>query len=242
MASTATLHDVLTKFPSEMQTPIWHLVEWMEEKWVIPHEDFEGLKQIVSRLAAAQERTEQHVDKLESAVERLAAAQERTEQRVDKLEGTVERLAVAQERTEQLMQELALAQKNTEVALQRLEKSMADRFAELGSRWGIYTEGTFRTTIRGILEHTDDMTVTEGYYGGRQVDIIIRNGEHILLEITSRVHTKDLDKLYKSADDYRDKEGIEPKLMIATSSVSPKIMQKIMESTPQIELFTYDEE
>ncbi|MCP4457867.1 MAG: hypothetical protein GY816_07570, partial [Cytophagales bacterium] len=90
MANTATLHGVLTKFPSEMQTPIWHLVEWMEEKWVIPHKDFEELKSTVGRLASAQERTEQRVDKLEHAIERLAAAQERTEQRVDKLERAVE--------------------------------------------------------------------------------------------------------------------------------------------------------
>nr|WP_328988142.1 hypothetical protein [Thiorhodovibrio winogradskyi] len=36
----------------------------------------------------------------------------------------------------------------------------------------------------------------EGDYGDRQADVIIRNGEHILLEITSRMHAKDIDRIY----------------------------------------------
>ncbi len=76
MTSAATLHRVLTEFPSEMQTPIWHLVEWMEEKWMIPHQDFNELKQTVTRLAVAQEGTELRMGKVEDALARLAAAQE----------------------------------------------------------------------------------------------------------------------------------------------------------------------
>jgi hypothetical protein len=84
--------------------------------------------------------------------------------------------------------------------------------------------------------------VEEGFYGGRQVDIIIRNGEHILLEITSRMHSKDIEKLYRSADDYRTRTGIEPKLMVATSYVSPKVMQKIMGLERRIDIFSYEGE
>ena len=67
---------------------------------------------------------------------------------------------------------------------------------------GIYNEEHFRSTMYGVLSALDGVTIKEGYYGGRQVDIVIRNGEHILLEITSRMHAKDIDKLYQSADDY----------------------------------------
>jgi hypothetical protein len=56
------------------------------------------------------------------------------------------------------------------------------------------------------------------------------------------MHAKDIDKLYQSADDYYKQEGVEPKLMVATSYVSPKLMQKIIGLERQIEIFSYEAE
>ena len=123
-----------------------------------------------------------------------------------------------------------------------MSKSLSDQISALGSRWGIYNEGMFRSTMYGVLSALDGVTVKEGYYGGRQVDIVIRNGEHILLEITSRMHSKDIEKLYQSADDYEAREGVRPKLMVATSYVSPKLMQTIMGLPRPIEIFSYEAE
>ncbi len=88
----------------------------------------------------------------------------------------------------------------------------------------------------------DGVEVREGFYGGRQVDVIIRNGEHILLEITSRMHSRDIDNLYASADDYRQREGIDPLLMVAPLYVSPRLMQKIMSLERKIDIFSYEGE
>ena len=117
---------------------------------------------------------------------------------------------------------------------------MTNQIAALGSRWGIYNEGTFRGTIRGLLSKMEGVEVREGYYGDRQVDVIIRNGEHVMLEITSRMHPKDIHKIYTSADDYKKKEGVEPILMVATSYISPKLMEKIMGLERRIEIFSYE--
>ncbi len=119
---------------------------------------------------------------------------------------------------------------------------MSDRFAELGSRWGIQTESAFRQTIRRILQNMDNVTVKEGWYGNRQVDVVIRNGEHILLEITARMKAKDIDYLYTSADDYAAREGVEPTMMVATSYVSPRLMQKLVKLPRPIEIFSYEDE
>jgi len=77
------------------------------------------------------------------------------------------------------------------------------------------------TTMYGVLKELEGVTVKGGYYGDRQVDVVIRGGEHILLEITSRMHAKDINKLYRSADDYEQQEGVQPKLMVATSYSLP---------------------
>ena len=242
MASTATLQHVITEFPADVQVPMWHFAEWLENRLMIPHQDFEELKQTVKRLAEGQERLTAAQERTETKVEQLAEAQKRTEEKVERLAEAQERLTSAQERTETMMQQLASEMQDLSVAHRALEKSMSDRFAELGSRWGVHNEGTFRETIRGVFKCMDGVTVEQGFYGGRQVDVIIRNGQHIMLEITSRMHARDIDNLYKSADNYREKEGIESKLMVATSYISPKLMKKIVALERPIEIFSYEEE
>ena len=91
-----------------------------------------------------------------------------TKEDFSELKGLVGELAEAQKRTEFRVEELARLQ--TEGF-----KSLQDQIAALGSRWGIYNEGTFRSRIRGILSRTKGVEVREGFYGDRQVDVIIRN-------------------------------------------------------------------
>ena len=126
------------------------------------------------------------------------------------------------------VEQLSEAQARIEEEIRELRKSLSDQISALGSRWGIYNEGTFSSTIYGVLKEMEAVTVKEGHYGGRQVDVVIRDGEHILLEITSRMYVKDIDNLYRSAQDYEQREGVKPKLMVATTYISPKLMHKIM--------------
>jgi len=198
-----------------------HEVEEKSRLLSIGREDFNELKGVVQDLGEAQGRTEQRVVELAEAQRDLTEAQGRTEQRVG---------------------ELTEAQVRTEKKIDDLGHSLTNQIAALGSRWGIYNEGTFRGTIRGLLSKMSGVEVREGYYGDRQVDVIIRNGEHVMLEITSRMHPKDINKIYSSADDYKTKEGIEPTLMVATRYISPRLMEKIMGLERKIEIFSYESE
>lgn len=249
MASLAVLEDIVSEFPEQLRLPVRHLSQWAEETFKVPRDDFIRLEHAVERLTEAQIRTEQRLDALTEKVQELAAAQIRTEQRLDALTEKVQELAAAQTRTEQqvlkmteAIQQLAVGQKNLEHKLDRVEKTITDQIASLGSRWGIYNEGTFRATIQGVFRKMDGITVKSGYYGDREIDVIIRDGEHILLEITSRMHSHDIKNLYRSADDYYRREHVKPTLMVATSYVSPKLMQKIMGLERPIEIFSYDAE
>jgi len=99
---------------------MWHFTEVLEERFIIPHQDFTELRQTVERLARAQERTEQRVEHLARAQGELATAQVQTEQRL-------EQLAAAQERTEQAVKSLA-------DAVSELRKIISDQFSKIGSR------------------------------------------------------------------------------------------------------------
>ena len=224
----AEVDAIMRKFPADMQMPMREFAVWMLDELHISYKDFSELKDTVQRMATVQEHTDHQLAELSAQVRNLTEAQEK--------------LATAQERTEQKVEKLAEAQERTEHGLQRLEKSLSDQISALGSRWGIYNEGVFRSTMYGVLQELDGVTVHEGFYGGRQVDVVIRNGEHILLEITSRMHAKDIDKLYQSAEDYEAQEGVRPKLMVATNYISPKLMQKIMGLERPIDIFSFEAE
>ena len=217
MGVSATMIHKLEDLDPKVRDAFVYFIHEVEEKdklMSVEREDFNELKGVVQGLAEAQGRTEKRV-------EELAEAQGRTEKRVE---------------------ELAEAQGRTEKKIDDLGHSLTNQIAALGSRWGIYNEGTFRGTIRGLLSKMSGVEVREGYYGDRQVDVIIRNGEHVILEITSRMHPKDINKIYTSADDYKMKEGIEPTLMVATSYISPRLMEKIMGLERKIEIFSYESE
>ena len=212
------------------------------------------LTEKVEELAEAQKRTENRLDRLtekveelaeaqkrtEIKVEELAEAQKRTEMRLDRLTEKVEELAEAQKRTEIKVEELAEAQKRTEIKLDTKFNELSNQITTLGGRWGIYTEETFRATVKALLERQKGVSVTRGYYGDREVDMIISNGEHILLEITSRMKKSDIGRIIASGEDYYQKTGFKPTLMIATSYISPKTYPHVLNAPDKIEIFSYE--
>ena len=203
---------ILNQFPSEIQPPMKLLGEWIVENSV-KKEDFTELKEIVKDLAESQKE--------------LAEAQKD--------------LAEAQKRTEIKVEELAEEIKQTNISMREGFQKVNDQISTLGSRWGIKNENTIRNTISTLMEKAG-YRVSRGHYGDREVDLVIQNGEHILLEITSSAVKKDIEKMNRSAEDYFLKHGIEPKLMLAAVYVSPSVMREITDSPRPIEIFSADEE
>ena len=95
----------------------------------------------------------------------------------------------------------------------------------LGSRWGIFSEQAFREGMKNIVEQyfggevkrwiTDD---EEGIVFGRpskvEVDLIIKDGEHILVEIKSSINKSSVSQLWRERQLYEKKKGVTPKLAI----------------------------
>ncbi|MBF0201016.1 MAG: DUF3782 domain-containing protein [Desulfamplus sp.] len=227
MAIYEELHGAMDEAAARKIAGVIFMV-FEELQKTVTKEEFRELTETVRGLSGSQKEMAQAQGRTEKRVEELAQAQGKTEKRV-------EELAQAQGKTEKRVEELA-------VRMEQGFNSLRDQIAALGGRWGIYNEGTFRNTIRTVLGKIHGVQVREGYYGDRQVDVIIRNGEHVLLEITSRMHPRDIEKIYRSADDYKAKEGIEPVLMVATSYISPRLMEKIMNLDRTIEIFSYEPE
>ncbi len=95
----------------------------------------------------------------------------------------------------------------------------------LGSRWGIFSEQAFREGMKNIVEQyfggeverwiTDDEEgVVFGHPSKVEVDVIIKDGEHILVEIKSSIHKSSVSQLWREGQLYEKKEGVTPKLAI----------------------------
>ena len=108
--------------------------------------------------------------------------------------------------------------------------SMMRKLDALGARWGILAESAFREGMRRIVErlfggsverwiHDDREGFVFGYPATVEVDIVIRDGEHILVEIKSHVRKSDVGVLLRKGELYKRVKGITPKLVF----VSPYI-------------------
>ena len=247
-------NEILNQFPPEIQPPMKQMGEWLHNN-TIPREDFTSLGQTLQEVVEAGKRTDLKLEEVVEAgkrtdlkLEEVVEAGKRTDLKLEELVEAQKDFALALRRTDHRVEELALALNRTDLRVEELAIAMKEGFQKvnnqisaLGGRWGIKNEATFRNTISALMKKAG-YSVSRGYFGDREVDLVIKNGEHILLEITSAALKKDVRTLNLSADDYLQKTGIEPKLMIAAIYVSPTVMREIIDSPRKIEIFTDDEE
>jgi hypothetical protein len=106
----------------------------------------------------------------------------------------------------------------------------------LGARWGFAAEESFREAIRGILESMgftvskwevyDDEGVVFGAPGVVEVDVLIRDREHILIEIKSNMGKSDVAALTYKAKLYEKLVGVKPSLVIVSPFVEEDAKQR----------------
>jgi len=117
----------------------------------------------------------------------------------------------------------------------------------LGARWGLMAEEAFREGVKGVVEryfggkverwsYRDEEGVVFGYPAVVEADIVISDGEHILMEIKSSVSRADVFELWKIGRLYERVKGVRPKLAI----VSPFVREEAKRTAEElgIELYT----
>ena len=116
---------------------------------------------------------------------------------------------------------------------------MDDRFdsleltlARIGSRWGIHSEDLFRKTMKSVLEESFEATVEEKNIQGEQFDLVVmKNGDHILVEIAASVRRNVLDRLARKKDIYTSEVGIEPaRIILAVGTINSRSAQIIRDA------------
>lgn len=211
------------------------------KKALFPNLDLENaLEELTSRvnkLAQAQERTEVSLQQLSSRVEQLASHVLDLEIAQRRTEATLQQLIETQQLLLKRVGNLEIRLEKVEIRLETLEKKVDTGFAkltsligQLGSRWGIYNESIWQQTIATLIEKIYGDRVEERHIAGEQFDVVISNGDHILLEITARFKSHDFHKMERKRSLYTTHVQAPARFIVAAASIHSRQARKLEEA------------
>ncbi|ACB07030.1 PD-(D/E)XK nuclease family protein [Candidatus Korarchaeum cryptofilum] len=151
-------------------------------------------------------------------LERITSIEERIvnlEERFARLE---ERFARLEERFLELEERVARLEEEM-ISFRRLIVVIAHRF-------GVISEESFREGMKYVVEEVlgaakvsklllrDERGFVYGHPSTVDVDVLVRDGEHVIVEVKSRVSKGDVAEISRIGSLYEEKEGVKPRLLI----------------------------
>ena len=154
------------------------------------------------------------LDQVEAHRQETRQYKEETDERFDKID---ERFDKVDERFDRM-----------DDRFDRLELTLA----RLGSRWGLHSEDLFRKTMKSVLEESFEATVEERNIQGEQFDLVVmKNGDHILIEIAASVRRNILERLDRKKNLYVSEVGIVPaRIILAVGTINSHSVQIIRDA------------
>ncbi len=198
-----------------------------------------GMKEILERILGLEER----FAKLEERFARIEQRQTRLEERFAELEERFakleERFAKLEERYQELERRFAELEERfakLEERLARLEERQARLEEEMSEfrrlifviahRFGVISESAFREAMRYVVEDSlgagevervvleDREGIVYGHPSIVEVDVVIKDDKHVIVEIKSRVSRGDVGEVYRIGSLYERVKGVRPELVI----------------------------
>jgi Uncharacterized conserved protein containing a coiled-coil domain len=212
------LVEVLTAKPEIVYEALARLMPWqnlatkddlkkLEEKMVTK----EDLKRLEERMATKEElkKLEERVDSIE---ERMATKEDL--KRLEERMATKEELRAVET---SLREEIRNVETSLREEIGKVEESLREDMRKLwlalnalGARWGVFSEDAFRSGVRELLKdagyavdrwvYYDDRGYVYGYPSEVELDIIIRDGRALAVEITSALRRGDLQQIRRKVE------------------------------------------
>jgi len=180
----------------------------LEERQQRLEEEFKRLYERQLRLEEEFKKLEERFAKLEERFARIEERQQRLEERFLKLE---ERVAKLEERLEELSEAV---------------RELTGKLMALGYRYGIATEKVFRDSIKYLVEdllreyrvtpwsYYDSEGIVFGHPSVIEVDLLVKDNIHILVEYKALADRSDVAELYRIGRLYEKVTGIKPRLLL----------------------------
>ena len=189
------------------------------------------------------ERVEEHSRRLEEHSQRLEEHSRRLEEHSEVIRQLVEKV----ERHAQVIERLLAAVDRHSQEIRRLGATIG----AIGARWGLHSEAAFRDGMAALLQEAGwqvDRFLAmdlEGYVFGRpdqvEIDVVIRDGKAILIEIRSSVSRGDVAAFQRKTEFYARRTGLPVARRIL---ISPMVDPRARDLARQMgmEIYTYPED
>ena len=173
-------------------------------------------------------------------MEEILRRLDRNEQEVRRIWQEIERL---REDMNKLREDMLKGFELVERRISRLETLIS----ALGARWGIMAEDAFRDGLKGILEKEmglrverwitiDEEGIVYGFKSVIEIDVAIKDGKTLLIEVSSRVGPSDVAAFSRKAELYEKETGTKPDRLIM---VTPYAEETAIEAAKALGIEVY---
>jgi len=202
-----------------------------------------GLEEILKRLDSVenaikslQEQVLEHSKAIMGLQEQVRSLQEQVRSMQEQVESLQEQVKSMQEQVRGMQEQIRRLQEQVAVNTRALER-MASTLEALGMRYGLLTEEAFRESVRYLVEdllkayraerwvYYDSEGIVYGHPSIVEVDLLVRDGERILVEYKASADRGDVAELYRIGVLYERVEGVKPRLLL----VAPAVRRRAME-------------
>jgi len=194
-----------------------------------------GLEEILRRMDEHDRRMESLIREMHSFQKQVVALQEQVRALQEQVRALQEQVAEHSRAIRSLQEEVM---KHTRI------------IHALGARWGIYAESAFRSAMRGLVEqlfggkvqvwrYEDKKGVVFGRPAIVEVDLVVTDREHVLVEVKSSVSRADVYELWRIGLLYQRVKGVAPRLAIVSPYVDDVAKQTAKELGIEVHTHPY---
>ena len=201
----------------------------LEERQLRLEEMFARLEERQQKLEERFAQLEERFAKIEERQQKLEERFAQLEERFAKIEERFARIEERQQKLEERQQKLEERFAELEEKFLRIEEEMKETrrvVYTVAHRFGVITETSFREAMKYVLAEVlgvaeveklvmrDEEGVVYGYPAEVEIDLVVRDREHIIVEVKSRVDAGDVAVLARKAVLYEKKRKVKPRAVI----------------------------
>jgi len=181
----------------------------------------EDMVKILEELRLQRENSDKRFEEMDRRFEEML--NELNKQRED----TNKRFEAVDRRFEEVFRELRALREDMNKRFVEMAKEFHNAISSVGGRWGTRAERAFREGIKEILEKYFNAKVREFYIDDKegivkgrparyQVDLLIKDSYHIIIDVKAQANEMDVNKLHKLGLIYEKQKGVKPRLILLT--------------------------
>ncbi len=209
---------------------VWRRLEKLDERVARLEERVAGLEE---RIAFLEERMLEVEKRLEEHAKAIRALQEQVARMQEQMNRMQEQVAKMQEQIVKLQEQALKHSEALEALVERIEE--LQRLVNIvAHRFGVLAEAGLRETLKAVVERIlgvarvsklvirDEEGVVYGYPTEVDIDVVVRDSEHVIIEVKSRVDPGDVRIAALKARLYERVYGVKPRVLVVGDFVSPK--------------------